>query len=82
MDHNTLDILRDFVAPLSEFLENFGIETLNFPPMEYNIMETVTDARCQPSSPAKRGPRIPSTPVIKNPSRNQGLNLVVPAAIQ
>lgn len=82
MDHNTLDIVRDFIAPLSEFLENFGIDTQNFPPLEYNLETCTEPARCQPSSPAKRGPRIPSTPVIKNPSRNKPLALVVPAAIQ
>jgi len=29
MDHNSLDIIGDFIAPLSEFLENFGISTMN-----------------------------------------------------
>ena len=29
MDHNTLDIIGDFIAPLSEFLDNFGIVTHN-----------------------------------------------------
>lgn len=29
MDHNNLDILGDFIAPLSEFLENFSIITHN-----------------------------------------------------
>jgi len=29
MDHNTLDVMTDFVAPLAEFLDTFGIETNN-----------------------------------------------------
>lgn len=29
MDHNNLDIIGDFIAPLSEFLDNFTIKTDN-----------------------------------------------------
>jgi hypothetical protein len=29
MDHNNLDIIGDFIAPLSEFLDNFSIMTNN-----------------------------------------------------
>lgn len=29
MDHNNLDVIGDFIAPLSEFLDNFGIQTHN-----------------------------------------------------
>ena len=29
MDHNNLDVIEDFIAPLSEFLENFSILTHN-----------------------------------------------------
>ena len=29
MDHNNLDIIADFIAPLSEFFENFSINTHN-----------------------------------------------------
>ena len=29
MDHNNLDVIGDFIAPLSEFLENFSIVTNN-----------------------------------------------------
>jgi hypothetical protein len=29
MDHNNLDIIGDFIAPLSEFLDNFSILTNN-----------------------------------------------------
>ena len=29
MDHNNLDVIGDFIAPLSEFLDNFGITTNN-----------------------------------------------------
>ena len=36
MDHNSLDVMRDFIVPLSEFLENFDIHTLNFPPLVTN----------------------------------------------
>ena len=29
MDHNNLDIIADFIAPLSEFFDNFSIHTNN-----------------------------------------------------
>ena len=29
MDHNNLDVIGDFIAPLSEFLDNFAIITHN-----------------------------------------------------
>ena len=29
MDHNNLDVIGDFIAPLSEFLDNFAIFTHN-----------------------------------------------------
>jgi hypothetical protein len=29
MDHNNLEVINDFVAPLSEFLDNFAILTHN-----------------------------------------------------
>lgn len=31
MDHNNLDVIGDFIAPLSEFLDNFQIITHNTP---------------------------------------------------
>lgn len=30
MDHNNLDVIGDFIAPLSEFLDNFSIITHNY----------------------------------------------------
>jgi len=29
MDHNNLDVVGDFIAPLSEFLDNFSISSSN-----------------------------------------------------
>jgi fermentation-respiration switch protein FrsA (DUF1100 family) len=55
MDHNNLDIIGDFVAPLAEFLDNFSIITHNsdkHPPYYSKMRSTM------PISQSKKGSKI------------------------
>jgi hypothetical protein len=55
MDHNNLDIIGDFVAPLAEFLDNFSIITHNNDkhPLYYSKMRST-----MPVSQSKKGSKI------------------------
>jgi hypothetical protein len=49
MDHNNLDVIGDFIGPLAEFLENFGIVNLSELPAK-NISDSTSSCNSGASS--------------------------------
>jgi len=56
MDHNNLDVIGDFIAPLSEFLDNFSIHTHNNHLIKFSPQRKNDKKR--PIKPEPDGPRI------------------------
>lgn len=72
MDHNSLDVIGDFVAPLSEFLENFGVKTMNFP-NDYVSQDTGASILQQPTERAPTN-GIEIRTILHSPSTRRSHN--------